>query len=81
MFSVLMFDIPCLEFENSKMTKFCCVFAHCSPTVDTDSPYVIHPVKTDTFPGKTNTTFQTNIKIFASKEGQHKICASVFGKK
>lgn len=47
------------------------------PKVDTDSPYIVHPIKTDTFPGELNNTFQTNIMFSASKEGQRKICTHV----
>ncbi|XP_062609485.1 mucin-2-like, partial [Saccostrea cucullata] len=50
------------------------------PTVDTDSPFVIHPVKTDTFPGDSNSTYQTNIKLKATKEGQRKICINTVHK-
>ncbi|XP_061173643.1 uncharacterized protein LOC133182814 [Saccostrea echinata] len=50
------------------------------PTVDTDSPFVIHPVRTDTFPGNSNTTYQTNIKLKASKKGQRKICINTVHK-
>lgn len=47
------------------------------PKVDTDSPYIVHPITTDSFPGELNNTFQTNIMFSASKEGQRKICTHV----
>lgn len=47
------------------------------PKVDTDSPFIVYPIKTDTFPGELNNTYQTNVMFSASKEGQHKICTHV----
>lgn len=51
-------------------------FLH-SPKIDTDSPFIVYPIKTDIFPGELNNTFQTNVMFSASKEGQHKICMHV----
>ena len=48
-----------------------------SPTVDTDSPFVIHPIKTDLLPGELNNTFQANVMFSAMKEGQQTVCAHV----
>nr|XP_022330163.1 uncharacterized protein LOC111128690 [Crassostrea virginica] len=48
-----------------------------TPTVDTDSPFVIHPIKTDLLPGELNNTFQANVIFSAMKEGQQTVCAHV----
>lgn len=49
----------------------------CSPKVNSNSPFVDQPIHTFTFPGSTNTTYQTVIKVHSTKEGLHQVCTHI----
>lgn len=65
-----------IYFDKDCLTLNVLNFLH-SPKIDTDSLFIVYPIKTDIFPGELNNTFQTNVMFSASKEGQHKICTHV----
>eukprot|EP00105_Crassostrea_gigas_P024738 XP_011445097.2 PREDICTED: uncharacterized protein LOC105340624 [Crassostrea gigas] len=47
------------------------------PKVNSNSPFIEQPIHTFTFPGSTNTTYQTVLKVHSTKEGLHQVCTHI----
>lgn len=53
-----------------------CKFVSSSPQVGTDSPLISRPMVTVEYPGKKNSTYQTNIKVTGTT-GLHTVCTHI----